>query len=80
MFKKLIAGLVLTVCLTTIAGISISQDKAYVGSSKSTKYHYTWCRWAQKINPGNRVVFSSAKEALSSGYIPCKVCKPPIKD
>ena len=80
MFKKLLAGLVLGVCLISFSGIGISQEKTYVGSANSNKYHYTWCRWAQKISPKNKVIFNSAQEAISSGYIPCKVCKPPRKD
>ncbi|MGA2468281.1 MAG: Ada metal-binding domain-containing protein [Thermodesulfobacteriota bacterium] len=26
------------------------------------------------------MTFKSAKEALKAGYVPCKVCKPPMKD
>ncbi len=56
------------------------KEVVYVGSINSNKYHYTWCRWAQKISPYNLVGFSSAKEAKSKGYIPCKVCRPPSED
>jgi methylphosphotriester-DNA--protein-cysteine methyltransferase len=81
MVKKLFAGLLLGVCLMSFSGIGVSQEsKVYVGSKNSTKYHYTWCRWAQKINPDNKVVFNSVKETQAAGYIPCKVCKPPVKD
>lgn len=47
------------------------------GSKNSNKYHYPDCRWAQKIKPNNLVKFSSPEEAIKSGYIPCKVCRPP---
>ncbi|MEW6408645.1 MAG: Ada metal-binding domain-containing protein [Nitrospirota bacterium] len=47
-------------------------------SSKSNKYHYPTCKWAQKINPKNLIVFKSPEDAIKSGYIPCKVCKPPV--
>ena len=81
MFKKLFVGLLLGVCVMSFSGVGLSQEsKVYVGSKHSNKYHYTWCKWAQKINPNNKVVFNSVKEALDAGYIPCKVCKPPIKD
>lgn len=81
MFKKLLAGLVVSLCLMSFSSVGLSQEsKVYVGSKNSTKYHYTWCKWAQKINPNNKVVFNSAQEAQSAGYIPCKVCKPPMKD
>lgn len=80
MFKKLVVGTLLGICLISFSGIVLSEGTVYVGSKNSTKYHYTWCRWAQKINPNNKVIFNSAKEARDAGYIPCKVCKPPVKD
>jgi len=52
----------------------------YVVPAKSNKYHYPSCRFAQKFSPGNLATFHSVKGALGAGYIPCKVCKPPIKD
>jgi len=51
--------------------------EAFVGSSKSDKYHYPYCQWAKKINPANLVEFSSSEEARKAGYVPCKVCSPP---
>lgn len=80
MVKRLLVGLLLGVCLMSFSGVGFAQDKVYVGSKNSTKYHYTWCKWAQKVKPSNRVVFNSAQEAQAAGYIPCKVCKPPVKD
>ena len=81
MVKKLLAGLLLGVCLMSFSGVGVAQEsKNYVGSKNSTKYHYTYCRWAQKINPNNLVTFNSAAEAQKAGYIPCKVCKPPMRD
>lgn len=52
----------------------------YYASSKSKKYHYPSCKWAQKISPENLVSFKSANEAKAQGYVPCKVCKPPLAD
>ena len=62
--------------------IASSTDTAikYVGSNKAKKYHRPDCKWAKKIKPENRVTFNSAKEARQAGYVPCKVCKPPISD
>jgi len=48
----------------------------FVGSENSDKYHRQSCEWAHKISPENLVVFENAEEAASSGYVPCKVCKP----
>lgn len=48
----------------------------YWGSKNSNKFHYPYCTWAKKIKPSNLVIFKSRQEALNSGYVPCKVCKP----
>lgn len=50
---------------------------AYVGSAKSSKYHYPDCEWARKISPANLICFSSTAEARSKGYTPCRICRPP---
>ena len=57
-----------------------SLEGKYVASKKSNKYHFPSCKLAQKVSPSNRVVFKSAKEAIQAGYVPCKVCKPPVSD
>ena len=57
----------------------VTQD-IYVGSIQSDKYHYPDCYWAQQIKPENLIRFSSVKEALDNGYVPCKVCNPPTSD
>ena len=80
MLKKFVSGLLLAICLVSFSGVGFSQGNVYVGSTRSNKYHYTWCQWAQKVNPKNKLVFNSVKEAQAAGYIPCKVCRPPIKD
>lgn len=54
-------------------------ESKYVGSVNSNRYHYPDCEWAQKISPANQVWFTSAEEAQSRGYLPCKVCKPPAQ-
>ncbi len=52
----------------------------YVGSINSNKYHYPQCRYAKQIYPENEVWFSSTAEAQAMGYVPCKVCQPPVTD
>jgi hypothetical protein len=47
-------------------------------SKKSNKYHYPTCIWAQKIKPANLIKFASPEEAVKTGYVPCKVCNPPL--
>ena len=52
----------------------------FVASKNSNKYHLPSCRSAIKINPSNLLTFKDADEAAASGYIPCKVCKPPTSN
>ncbi len=47
----------------------------FVGSKNSNKYHYSFCRWAKKIKPENRICFSSIKEAQEKGYVPASCIK-----
>ena len=76
---KILRTSLLLILLGFLLSAQPLQDTKYVGSSKSNKYHYTWCRWAKKINDSNLVIFNSVEEARNAGYVPCKVCKPPAK-
>jgi len=80
--KRLFIGVLSIFLIFAIAATSIliAAEYKYVGSKKSNKYHYPSCRWAKKIKPNNLVTFQSAKEAQEAGYLPCKVCRPPLKD
>jgi hypothetical protein len=69
----LLAGIIFLLCF---AGSAISVE--FWGSKNSNKYHYPNCVWALKINKSNLIIFNSPEEARNAGYIPCKVCKPPI--
>ncbi|MEW6614808.1 MAG: Ada metal-binding domain-containing protein [Thermodesulfobacteriota bacterium] len=71
---------IIVLVVFSVICLAIAADYKYVGSAKSNKYHYPNCRWAQKIKSENLVTFKSAKEALATGYVPCKVCKPPTTD
>jgi hypothetical protein len=62
--------------LTSIDSLA-SEEKVFVGSIKSNKYHYPACEWAKKIKPSNEIWFSSSADAVAHGYVPCKVCNPP---
>ena len=74
--KKLIivAGL-----LAILAINSLAADILFVGSMRSTKYHYVECPMAKRIYRKNIVLFNSPEEAISRGYSPCKICRPPTK-
>ncbi len=49
-------------------------DGNFIGNTRSLKFHLPTCRYlpAEK----NRVYFKTKDEAVSQGYIACKVCKP----
>ena len=53
-----------------------SSEPMFVGSKKSDKYHLPSCKWAKKIKPNHLIEFKTRSEAITSGYFPCKVCKP----
>src|SRR5262245_43809525 len=71
MFRKSLASISLLLILSTIA---LAQ---FVGSRHSDKYHRPYCSAARRIKPSNKVFINSAKQAQTSGYIPCKICRPP---
>jgi hypothetical protein len=79
---KKIRVLVSIVILTifSIVCLSLAADYKYVGSANSNKYHYPDCKWAKKISPKNLITFKTVQEAMKAGYVPCKICKPPVKD
>jgi len=74
MKKKVIILAVLLISLIFILNVLSAE---FWASKNSNKYHYPSCRWAQKINSKNLVVFKSPGEAIKAGYVPCKICKPP---
>ena len=53
-----------------------TQEKRYVGSTKSDKYHKPSCRYAKNILPENEIWFASKEEAAAAGYSRCGTCKP----
>lgn len=63
--------------LWTVPQPSSVASGAFVGSVNSDVYHYPTCTYAQRIYPENIIWFSSVADAVSSGYRPCKVCRPP---
>jgi len=76
--RSLAVALVILLCVAIPA--AIPEPCRYVGSAKSNKYHYPSCQWARRIKPDNLVCFGTAAQAQAKGYIPCKVCSPPVRD
>jgi micrococcal nuclease len=59
------------------AGGKIDSGNAkYIGTVNSYKFHYIDCEWGQKIAEHNAVYFATRDEAISAGFVPCKVCGP----
>ena len=48
----------------------------YLGNKNSLRLHRPNCPLAARMKPGNRVRFTSLKDAYSQGYSPCRSCKP----
>lgn len=67
-FLATCAALLLT-CATALAS-------TYVGNSNTGKFHFANCSAVDKMNPAHRVVLNSRDEAIASGFVPCKRCKP----
>jgi len=72
--KKIFAAVVAVIVLTTAFATVLAS--AYVGNANTHKFHYADCSSVSKMNPANRVSFSTRDEAIGAGYVPCKRCKP----
>ena len=69
--------LLLVYCLSSLRA---DEMRKYAGSKRSDKYHYLSCKSVRQIQPKNIIYFSTVNEAIEAGYVPCRVCKPPVKD
>jgi len=76
-YSKIFLALALWLSLVTLL-VPSAFTAEFWASKQSNKYHYPECQWAQKIKPTNLIIFASPEEAQRSGYVPCKVCSPPI--
>jgi competence protein ComEC len=48
----------------------------FEGDSATHKFHLISCTYAKKISTAHAVYFKTREDAISQGYVPCKVCKP----
>ena len=48
-----------------------SEEKKFVGSINSNKYHWPNCSFGARISEENQIWFSSEEEAENAGYIKC---------
>jgi competence protein ComEC len=62
---------------SSVVSASIDQKEyAFVASRHSDKFHLPSCRYARQIKPANLIGFKTREEAVTAGYVPCKVCRP----
>jgi flagellar biosynthesis protein FlhF len=54
----------------------ISDPPNFVANKNSDVYHYTDCKWSDKIKPDNIVQFNSTQEAEAKNFLPCRSCNP----
>lgn len=48
----------------------------YVGSKEGNTVHTPYCINARRIPKNKRVAYSTKREAVSAGLVPCKMCRP----
>lgn len=71
MCKKIAAVLAAAITLSVFSSALAAN---YLANPKTMKFHYSDCRTVK--HPENFVSYGSREEAISDGYVPCKVCDP----
>ncbi len=51
-------------------------ETVFIGSKTGNTVHTPYCMIARRIPKNRRVAFSSKKEAMDAGLVPCKGCRP----
>ncbi len=63
--------------LFTSAQADATPKQAYVLNTNTKKFHYPYCKSADKIKSKNRIDYTGTREEIiSMGYVPCKNCNP----
>ena len=55
---------------------SLTQEKQYIGSRKSYRFHRPGCPFGRKIPSRNFVRLTNRHDAFWAGFSPCKSCRP----
>jgi hypothetical protein len=64
---------------TPTAPVAQAQPRGqFIGRSDWNRYHRLNCKYAQRIEDDKQVWFATPEDAFAKGYIPCKICKPPM--
>lgn len=58
------------------AAVRTGSTDPFVGNLVLGIYHLDTCDWVDRISTKNRVGFSTASEAVSHGFKPCRICSP----
>ena len=58
------------------AVVNTGPTDPFVGNLMLGIYHVEKCDWVNRISTKNRVGFSTASEAVSHGFKPCRICSP----
>lgn len=61
---------------TPTSAVTPTISDPFVGNIVLGIYHVENCDWVDHISTKNRVGFSTASEALSHGFKPCRICSP----
>lgn len=57
-------------------GNDFQTTQSYVLNTNTKKFHRSSCSDVKRIKPENYATCNSRSEAIDSGYVPCKRCKP----
>jgi flagellar biosynthesis protein FlhF len=52
------------------------QAERYVANRSSDLFHHPSCKWVERIDKRNMVVFKTRAEALANHFRPCRACQP----
>jgi biotin carboxyl carrier protein len=60
----------------TIITVPGAREVIYVGAKNGNTVHTPYCMNARRIPKNKRVAYSTKKEAVKAGLIPCRMCRP----
>lgn len=61
---------------TAKTGSGSTVRQTYIGNKSSKKFHLPSCTGVRSMKEKNKITFGSRKDAVSHGYVPCKICNP----
>jgi len=52
-----------------------AETKTYVANKNSDLFHHPSCKWVERIDKRNKVVFNTREAALANHFRPCRACQ-----